>query len=126
MTNPIAVPTSARAAVDPVAAAFVRSTESVPSTTQKPCWTLTTSATATAAASATAPRRLLTNQTERRLAWVTAAETMLDARRAVRVAVADPTIQRRRSESSHSRVARRAATSASAPSASTTTAITLA
>ena len=79
-TKPIAVPASARSAVAPVDAAFVRSTESVPSTTQKPCWTLPTSATATAAASATAPRRLLMNQTERTLACVWAAAS--DARHA--------------------------------------------
>ena len=67
--NPIAVPSSARSAVAPVAPALVRSTESVPRTTQKPCCTLVRSATATAAARASAPRRLLTNHTERRLAW---------------------------------------------------------
>ena len=72
MTSPIAVPINARSAVDPVEAAVVRSTERVPNTTQKPCWTSARSATATAAASATAPRRLLTNQAERRLAWRTA------------------------------------------------------
>ena len=36
--KPTTVPASARHAVDPVAAALVRSTDSVPSTTQKPCW----------------------------------------------------------------------------------------
>ncbi len=66
-TRPRCLP-SARSAVDPVEAAFVRSTDSVPSTTQNPCWTLLRSAIATAAANASAPRRLLMNQTERRLA----------------------------------------------------------
>ena len=70
ITNPSAVPASARTAVAPVAAALVRRTDRVPSTTQKPCWTVLTSATATATASATAPRMLLTNQTDRTLAWV--------------------------------------------------------
>ena len=64
------MPASARTAVAPVAAALVRRTDRVPSTTQKPCWTVLTSATATATASATAPRMLLTNQTDRTLAWV--------------------------------------------------------
>ena len=67
-TNPTAVPASARHAVDPVAAALVRSTDSVPSTTQNPCWTPLRSATATATASATEPRRALRNHTERKLA----------------------------------------------------------
>ena len=80
----------------PVAAAFVRRTDSVPSATQKPCWTLITSATATAAASATAPRMLLTNQTERKLAWVCAAVATLDTRCKVRAAAVDPVYHRRR------------------------------
>ena len=68
MKNPTVVPMSALSAVAPVEAAFVRSTDIAPSTTQKPCCTLVRSATPTAAARATAPRALLTNQTERRLA----------------------------------------------------------
>ncbi len=67
-TNPMAVPASARRAVDPVAAALVRSTDKVPRTTQKPCWTPLRSATATAMARATEPRRALRNQTDRMLA----------------------------------------------------------
>ena len=66
--NPTTVPASARHAVAPVDAALVRSTDSVPSTTQNPCCTPERSATATAAASASAPRKLLRNHTERRLA----------------------------------------------------------
>src|SRR5215469_17488474 len=66
--NPATVPASARQAVAPVAAALVRSTDSVPSTTQNPCCTLERSATATAAARASAPRKLFRNHTERRLA----------------------------------------------------------
>ena len=100
--NPIAVPAIARSAVAPVADAFVRRTDSVPSTTQKPCWTVVTSATATATASATAPRRLLTNQTERKLAWVWAAVATLDTRCTVRAAAFDPVYQRARLASSHS------------------------
>ena len=80
-TNPIAVPTSARSAVAPVATAFVRSTDNVPSTTQKPCWTLRQSATATAAAIASAPRRLLIIHTERTLAWLRATRPMAATRR---------------------------------------------
>ncbi len=68
ITNPATVPAIAFRAVAPVDAAFVRSTDSVPSTTQKPCWTLVRSATATAAAMASAPRTLLIHHTERRLA----------------------------------------------------------
>jgi hypothetical protein len=67
-TKPITVPPSARSAVDSVEAAFVRSTDRVPSTTQNPCWTPDTSATRTAAARASDPRRLFRNQTERKLA----------------------------------------------------------
>src|SRR5579862_1784817 len=63
--NPAAVPTRARSAVDPVAAALVLRTERVPSTTQNPCCTWTTSAMPTAAARATAPHMLLRNQAER-------------------------------------------------------------
>ena len=113
ITNPSAVPASARIAVAPVAAAFVRRTESVPSTTQKPCWTLLTSATATATASATAPRMLLTNQTERRLAWVCAAVATFDTRCTVRAAAFEPAYQRRRLASSHSGSASRHAISVS-------------
>ena len=51
-----------------MAAALVRSTDSVPSTTQKPCCTSVRWATSTARASATAPRAALRNQTERMLA----------------------------------------------------------
>ena len=69
ITNPTAVPVSARSAVEPVEAALVRSTDRVPSTTQNPCWTPERSATVTATAIASAPRRLLMNHTERRLAW---------------------------------------------------------
>ena len=82
-TNPIAVPVSARNAVAPVAAAFVRSTDRVPSTTQNPCWTLLRSATATAAASAIAPRRLFTSQTELRLASRRATAADRDTRRGI-------------------------------------------
>src|SRR6516164_218644 len=67
-TKPTAVPASARIAVDPVAAAVVRSTDTVPSATQNPCCTPLSEATATAAAIATAPRALFRNQTDRRLA----------------------------------------------------------
>ena len=67
-TKPTTVPARARHAVAPVEAALVRSTESVPSTTQNPCCTPDRSATATAAASATAPRSELRNQTERNVA----------------------------------------------------------
>src|SRR5690349_11105790 len=68
-TTPSTVPASARNAVDPVAAALPRNTDNVPSTTQKPCSTPLAPATTTAALRATAPRRLLTNHTERRLVW---------------------------------------------------------
>src|SRR6516165_7996205 len=66
--NPMTVPASARHAVAPVAAALVRSTDSVPSTTQNPCCTVARSATVTAAARASAPRKLFRNHTERTLA----------------------------------------------------------
>ena len=49
----------------------MRSTDSVPSTTQNPCCTPDTSATRTAAARASDPRRLFRNQTERKLACLT-------------------------------------------------------
>ena len=65
IANPTTVPARARHAVAPVEAALVRSTDSVPSTTQNPCCSPDTSAMATAAASATAPRSELRNQTER-------------------------------------------------------------
>ena len=63
-TNPTAVPATARRAVAPVPSALVRSTESVPSTTQNPCETPVTSTTATASASPAAPRIALRNHTE--------------------------------------------------------------
>ena len=65
ITNPTTVPASPRHAVDPVAEALVRSTDSVPRTTQNACCTPVASATATAAASAIAARSELRNQTER-------------------------------------------------------------
>ena len=58
----------------------------MPSTTQKPCWTVVTSAIVTATAIATAPRMLLTNQTDRTLAWAYAVEATLDTRLTVRAA----------------------------------------
>ena len=61
------MPASALRAVAPVDAALVRSTDSVPSTTQKPCCTPVRSATAMAAARATAPRTLLRNHADRTL-----------------------------------------------------------
>ncbi len=67
-TKPATVPPSARSAVDSVDAALVRSTDSVPSTTQNPCCTPDRSATRTAAARASDPRRLFRIQTERKLA----------------------------------------------------------
>ena len=69
MTTPIAVPPTARSAVAPVPRAFDRRTDSVPRTTQNPCWTSVTSTTATARARPTAPRRALRNQTERNDTW---------------------------------------------------------
>ncbi len=65
-TNPMAVPPTARSAVAPVPSAFERSTDIVPSTTQKPCCTFVISTTATASASPAAPRSALRNQTERK------------------------------------------------------------
>ncbi len=50
----------------PVLSALERSTESVPSTTQKECCTPVSLATSTATPSATAPRTLLCSQTEPR------------------------------------------------------------
>src|SRR5262249_53434854 len=123
ITRPIAAPPRARTAVDSVEAALVRSTDSVPSTTQKPCCTLLRSATATATASATEPRTLLTNQTERTLAERRAAEASLDTLRAARAPTPDPRYQRRRSAAIHSGSAFRDATSASAPIDRTATAI---
>ena len=82
-------------------AAFVRRTDSVPSTTQKPCWTVVTSAIGTATASATAPRRLLTNQTDRTLACVCgrcADVTLADGPRAARP-IRGPALPRRTSGS---------------------------
>ena len=64
-TIPIPVPVIASTTVVPVARALERSTEIVPSTTQKPFCASVTLATRTASASPTAPRRLLRNQTER-------------------------------------------------------------
>jgi len=52
--------------VAPVPSAFDRSTASVPSTTQNPCWTFVTLATSTASANPSAPRRLLRSHTDRR------------------------------------------------------------
>jgi hypothetical protein len=52
--------------VVPVARALERSTEIVPSTTQKPFCASVTLATRTASASPAAPRTLLRNQTERK------------------------------------------------------------
>ena len=78
ITNPTAVPARARRAVAPVADAFVRRTDSVPSTTQKPCWTVVRSATRDRHRERPAPRMLLTNQTERKLAWVWAAAATLE------------------------------------------------
>src|SRR5207247_2499678 len=121
ITKPIAVPPRARAALEPVDAAFVRSTESVPRTTQKPCWTLLTSATATATAKATAPLMLFTNQTERTLAWRSASAVTLDRRCAVREPASDPTYQRRRCSAIQLGALSRAATSASAPMPSAAT-----
>ena len=68
-TTPSAVPVTARTAVAPVPSALDRSTDSVPSTTQKPCETLVISMTATARASPMAPRTALRNQTERKERW---------------------------------------------------------
>ena len=79
--KPAIVPASPRSAVEPVAVALVRSTDSVPRTIQNACWTSLTLATATAAVSAIAPRTLLRNQTDRRLA---SAAMMAAARTGVR------------------------------------------
>src|SRR5207342_1974288 len=98
--NPAAVPSRARMAVDPVAAALVRSTDKVPSTTQKPCCTLLRSATATATARATAPRTLLRNHTERMLVCGAASPTALARAGNFRLAgelPGRPPYQRRRS-----------------------------
>ena len=101
--------------------ALVRSTDSVPSTTQNPCWTVVRSATATAAASASAPRRLLMNHTERRLALRTASPAQARDRLAT-ARSAGPASGRRTSGCPASAIqsasATRAATSASAPIAS--------
>ncbi len=64
-TKPTAVPATARRAVEPVPTALDRSTERVPSTTQKPCSTPLISTTATARARAAAPRTVLRNHTDR-------------------------------------------------------------
>ena len=64
MTNPTAVPATARSAVAPVPRALDRSTDSVPSTTQNPCSTSVTSTTATARARPAAPRTAFRNHTE--------------------------------------------------------------
>ncbi len=69
ITKPTVVPAMARAAVAPVPRAFDRSTDSVPSTTQKPCSTSEISTTATARARPTAPRTALRNHTERNETW---------------------------------------------------------
>ena len=76
-TNPTTVPASARHAVPPVDAALVRSTDSVPSTTQNACCTPETSATATAAARASAPRSELRNHTERTVACLVTSNVAL-------------------------------------------------
>src|ERR1700693_2650333 len=60
-TTPRAVPPTARTTVAPVPSALERSTDRVPRTTQKPCWTSMTSITATARASPMAPRTLVRN-----------------------------------------------------------------
>ena len=65
MTNPTAVPATARTAVDPVPSALDRNTDSVPRTTQNPCSTLVTSTIATASVSPAAPRTAFRNHTER-------------------------------------------------------------
>ena len=115
MTKPIAVPASARIAVAPVAAAFVRRTDSVPSTTQKPCWTRGDIGDGNGDGRAPRdPRMLLTNHTERTLAWVSAAVATLETRlRASGAAAFDPAYQRPACASSHSGSARRDAISAS-------------
>ena len=70
--KPIAVPASPRRMFCPVASAFERSTESVPSTTQNACCTPERSATRTAIARPIAPRTLLWSQTECRSRWANA------------------------------------------------------
>ena len=118
MANPTTVPASARQAIEPVEAALVRSTDSVPSTTQNPCWTPVRSATATAAASATAPRAAFRNHTDRRLACrattpaLPSSATHRDSGRTG--AVSGTPYQLRRSAAIVSGSARRAAISASA------------
>src|SRR6185437_11132133 len=77
ITKPAAVPATARSAVELVAAALVRSTDKVPSTTQNPCSTLVSRATATAPARANAPRALLRNQTDRLLASAASSSEIL-------------------------------------------------
>ena len=68
-TKPTAVPAMARNAVEPVPRALDRSTDSVPSTTQKPCSTSVISTTATARASPAAPRTAFRNHTDRSDRW---------------------------------------------------------
>ena len=63
-TIPTAVPARALRIDQPVASAFDRSTESVPSTTQNPCWRPVRWAMKTATASPAAPRTLFWNQTD--------------------------------------------------------------
>jgi hypothetical protein len=60
---PTAVPARERSTVDPVASAFERSTERVPSTTQNPCCSSARWPTSTASERAAAPRTLLRNHT---------------------------------------------------------------
>ena len=65
MTMPTAVPASALITDRPVPSALERSTDRVPSTTQKECWRPVFWAMNTAMASPTAPRTLLRNQIDR-------------------------------------------------------------
>jgi len=125
-TKPSTVPPSARSAVDSVDAALVRSTDRVPSTTQKPCWTEDRSATSTAAARASDPRRLFRNQTERKLACLIRtpiAPEIEAARRSAAVPSGWAPYQPRRRAAIVSGSARRVAIRASATMFRTTRAI---
>ena len=100
----------------PVAAALVRSTEIVPSTTQKPCCTLVTSAMATATATASAARALFRNQTDRKEACPLTSRRALSSattRGPDEVAVSRPPRQRESSAETMAGVAWRVATRAS-------------
>ena len=78
-TNPRLVPTRPRTTFWPVLSALLRSTASVPNTTQKPCPTPERSATRTERPRAAAPRRLLRSHSDCHPTWAPARSCAADS-----------------------------------------------